>query len=166
MRFRMAWGCCFAWVLALAAGCSCNQASQVKPEEAQARQVFHTFQVAVRSRDVETLWDLLHSQSRADIEAATQLIREDFAKADAEEKTRQAVALGLMSDEVAQLTAKEFLKTRRFAERYRELPDSEIDQVTVEDDRATVTYLEEDGDRDSLSLRREGGSWKVAIAVP
>jgi hypothetical protein len=108
----------------------------------------------------------LDSRSQAEAEQAAKSIQTAYAKAGAEEKAKQEEALGLTAGELSGLTGKGFLKTKRFPGKYRELPESTIEKVTVEGDNATVHYLEPDGDKEKLILVRQEGQWKVWLAMP
>jgi hypothetical protein len=138
----------------------------VAVEEGAVRAQFAALQSAVQAGDAEKLWALMDSKCQADAEQAAKAIQAAYAKAGAEEKAKQEEALGLPAGELSGLTGKGFLKTKRFPAKYRELPESTIEKVTVEGSNATVHYLEPDGDKEKLILVRQEGRWKVWLAMP
>jgi hypothetical protein len=64
------------------------------------------------------------------------------------------------------LTGIGFLKTKRFEQKYDELPDSIIDKVVVQGNSATIHYHEADGDREKAILVRQNGEWKAWLTMP
>jgi hypothetical protein len=154
-------------VLALAGGCSTKPTDRPVPDdEGAVRERFAELQSAIKNHDADTLWALLDSKSRADAERAAKATQTAHAKASAEEKAKQEEGLGLTGTEVAGLTGVGFLKTKRFQNKYHELPDSKLEKVAVQGDNATVHYLEPDGDKEKLILVRQDGQWKVWLAMP
>ena len=130
------------------------------------REQFAELQSALKNRDTDKLWTLLDSKSRADAERAAKDIQTAHAKATTEEKTRQEEALGLTAAELAGLTGKGFLKTKRFQKKYHELPDGKIEKIVIQGDSATVYYIEADGDKEKAILVRQDGRWKVWLTMP
>jgi hypothetical protein len=130
------------------------------------REQFAELQSALKNRDTDKLWTLLDSKSQADAERAAKDIQTAHDKATAEEKAKQENMLGLTATELAGLTGKGFLKTKRFQKKYDELPDSKIERVVVQGDSATVYYLEPDGDKEKAILVRQDGRWKVWLTIP
>jgi hypothetical protein len=155
----------FMW-MALVIGCTKPSGGSAAGEEGQVRETVAAVQAALTSRDADKLWGLLDSESRADAEQAAKAVQAAYAKADANDKPEHEKALGLTGTELAELTGKGFLKTKRFHGKYEELSESKIDKVTVTGDKATVAYTEPDGDKEKLSLVREEGQWKVSLAIP
>jgi hypothetical protein len=151
---------------AVALGCSKTTDRPPADEEGAVREQFAELQSALRNRDAEKLWLLLDSRSRADAERAAQAIQTAYAHANPEEKVEQEKALGLIGAELAGLTGEGFLKTKRFQDRYHEVPDSKIDKVVVQGDSATVHYLEPDGEKEKAILVRQDGRWKVWLTMP
>src|SRR5262245_41642715 len=107
--------------LALAAGCSrqegqADQKAKAAPEDAEARVTarFGELQAAAKAANVEPLWGLLASKSQADAERVAKEVRAAFAAAGAEAKKRQEVSLGLSGTELAELTGKAYLRSKRF----------------------------------------------------
>jgi hypothetical protein len=151
---------------AFAVGCSKTAQVSSSGEEGPVREAFTALQGAFKSRDADKLWQLLDSESQADAERAAKAVQAAYAKADAKEKSELDKGLGLPGDELAGLTGVGFLKTKRFHGKYDELSESKIDKVTVQGDKATVGYTEADGDKEKVSLVRQGGQWKVALPMP
>jgi hypothetical protein len=74
--------------------------------------------------------------------------------------------LGLPGAEIAQLTGPGMLKTKRFARKYYELFESEVQRVTVQAENATVYWLEPDGDDEKTHFLREDGKWQAWLFIP
>jgi hypothetical protein len=162
--YRIGW----AVLLCTAAAFGCSKTSE-RPaidEEGAVRKQFAELQTALRMRDAEKLWMLLDSRSHADAERAAKAARTAYADAKPEEKADREKALGLTGAELAGLTGKGYLKTKRFQDRYQEVPDSKIDKVVVQGDSATVHYLEPDGENEKAILVRQDGQWKVWLTIP
>jgi hypothetical protein len=154
-------------VAVIAAGCAkpTGQASSTD-EVKSVSETFAAFQEALKERDVDKIWALLDSDSQADAERAAKAIQDAYAKAGAEQKAKQEKGLGLEGGELAALTGKGFLKTKRFHGKYDEVPGSKIDKVTVKGDSASVDYTEADGDKETLKLVRQQGKWKLRVQIP
>jgi hypothetical protein len=162
---RSSWTC----FLLLAISVGCSSAPTEKPaakEEDAVRDAFAELQSAIKNQQPEKLWALLDNKSRADSERTAKDIRAAYAKASAEEKSKQEAALGLSGTEVAGLTGIGVLKTKRFQKKYDELPESKIEKVVVQGDNATVHYLEPDDDHEKLIFVRQDGKWKAWLAMP
>jgi hypothetical protein len=155
------------WLLALTVGCASRSTEHpAAGEDNTVRAQFAALQAAVKAGDADKLWTLMDSKSQADAEQAAKAIQAAYAKAGAEVKAKQEETLGLPAGELSGLTGKGFLKTKRFPAKYRELPESTIEKVTVEGANATVYYLESDGDKEKLIFVRQDGQWKVWLALP
>jgi hypothetical protein len=152
--------------LALVAGCKKTTVQSSTEDEKSVRDTVVAFQAALKARDADKLWSLLDSDSQADAERAAKAVREAYGKATAEQKAKQEKAFGLADAEMSELTGKGFLKTKRFHGKYDEVPDSTIDKVSVEGNKATVDYTEADGDKEKLRLVRQEGKWKLSIGMP
>ena len=83
-----------------------------------------------------------------------------------EDKAQQEEAFGLSRAEIDGMTGKTILKTRRFKNKCRELPESTIEKVAVEKDSVTVHFLEPDGDHEKMVFVRRDGKWKVWLTIP
>ena len=168
MRVR---ACRLGWTsllcIAISLGCSSKPSDRpVTDEEGAVREKFAELQSALKSRDAEKLWALLDARSRADAERAAKDIRTAYNQAGAEEKARQEEALGLSGAELADLDGKGFLKTKRFQNKYHEVPDGRIDKLVVQGESATIYFLEPDGDKEKAILVRQDGQWKVWLTMP
>jgi hypothetical protein len=156
--------------MALVLGCSKapQQAPDSAPagEEATVRAQFVALQAALEDGDAGKLWMVLDSKSQADAERAAKAIRAAYAKAGPDEKAELEKSLGLSGSELAQLTGKGFLKTKRFRRKYRDMPGSTIEKVVIQGESATVSYLESDGDKEKAVLVRQDGQWKVWLTMP
>jgi hypothetical protein len=152
--------------LALTVGCNKPGEQKSTKDEQAVREAVTAFQSALKARDSEKLWSLLDEDSRTDAERTAKSLREAYAKAEAKEKAEQEKALGVSGAELAALTGKGFLNTKRFQGKWEELPDSKIDTVTVEGNTATVAYTEEDGDHEKLTLVRQEGKWRLSKVIP
>jgi hypothetical protein len=170
MRYRLFTGCAIALLAALAWGCTTHVNSPTPAaaagDEAAVRAVFADFQAALKTRDADKLWGLLDEDSRAEAERAAKVLKGEYDKAPAATKGEREKELGLTAAELATLAGAGFLKTKRFHGKYDEVPDSKVEKVTVQGDKATVNYLEPDGDKEKLSLVRQGGAWKLSVPMP
>jgi hypothetical protein len=154
-------------LVAGALGCSSRPINNPAADEERAvREKFGELQSAMKSGDADKLWAVLDARSRADAERAAKEIQTAHAQASAEEKAKLEQALGLNGTELLRLTGIGFLKTKRFQQKYQELPDSKIDKVVVQGDSATIHYLEPDGDKEKAILVRQGGKWKAWLTMP
>jgi hypothetical protein len=154
-------------LVAFTVGCSSRPAEPPPvDEEGAVREKFAELQLIIKDRNADRLWSLLDSRSQADAERAAKAIQSEYAKASPEEKPKQEEALGLAGAELAGLTGKGFLKTKRFQGKYHEVPESKIEKVAVEKDSATIYYLESDGDKEKLILVRQDGQWRVWLTMP
>jgi hypothetical protein len=155
-------------LLALAVGCSSSPSTGLPAadEEGAVRAQFAALQSAIKAGDVDQLWLMLERNHIFEAERAAQDIQSAYAKANAEEKAKQEEKLGLPGAELTGLKGKGFLKTKGFQDKYHELPNSTIEQVTVEGNHATVNYLEPDGKKEELILVRQDGQWKVWLEMP
>src|SRR5262249_4485083 len=95
-----------------------------------------------------------------------QVVKAAYARAKADRKAKLEKTLGLSGAELAKLTGQGFLKTKRFQAKYDEVPGSKVNNVKVDGDQATVTYTEEDGDKEKLRLFLQKGEWKVSAPMP
>lgn len=152
------------------AGCS-NSSTAPSPssssnEEDAVRQVFTSFQEALKAKDAEKVWALLDDESREEAERAAQTIRDAYAKATPAEKADLEKGLGLPAADLAGVKGQGFLKTKRFQGKYDEVAESKVEKVTVQGDKATVNYVEPDGDKEKFNLVRQGGQWKLSVPMP
>ena len=165
----LAWRIIWVGFLFLALVCGCSAKPTDRPaadEECAVREMFAELQSAIKNHDADKLWGLMDSKSRAEAEKTAKNIQAEYAKASSEEKAKQEEALGLTQSELAEVTGRSFLKSKHFHKKYHELPDSQIEKVTVQGDNATVHYLEADGDHEKMILVRQHAQWKVWLAMP
>jgi len=134
-------------------------------EEDDARAAFTAFQAALKAGDPEKIWPLLDTKTQGDADKAAAALKANYAKAKPAEKATLEKAFGLSAAEIKDVTGKVYLKSKRFLGKYHEIPGSKFDKATVEGDKATINYTEEDGDKEKLSLVRQDGKWKVSIRV-
>jgi hypothetical protein len=156
--------------VALALGCSKTPnkppAAQPANEEAAVRAQFAALQAALKDGDADKLWMLLDSRSQADAERVAKSVQATYAKGAPAEKTELEKALGLNEAELAALTGKDYLKTKRFQAKYRDVPGSTIEKIVTQGDSSTVHYLESDGDKEKAIFVRQQGEWKVWLTMP
>jgi hypothetical protein len=150
------------------AALGCSKAPDALPadEESAVRAQFVAVQGALNSGDADQLWMLLDSKSRADAERAAKAVRATYAKASPAEKAEQEKSLGLSGSELAGLTGRGYLKTRRFEGKYHDMPGSSVEKVVVQGDSATVHYLESDGDHEKAVFVRQDGQWRAWLPMP
>jgi hypothetical protein len=153
-----------AALVGLLAGCAgSDKAAGGGKDEEQAREAFTAFQKALAAKDGDKLWSMLDEDAQADVERAAKAAREAYAKADPDERAKQEKALGLSGKELESLKGPVYLRSKRFLGKYDEVPESKVEQVTVQGDKATVNYTEPDGDKEKHPLLRQGGQWKVTL---
>lgn len=143
-----------------------QQAAAGDAAEKPVREAFTGFVEAVKAKDAAQIWKLLDKESQTAADKAAKAVRKAFADASPADKAKLEKALGLGASELANLTGEGFLKTKGFHGKYHEVPGSKIDKVTVQGNRATVFYTEEDGDKEKLRLVQQGGAWKVSAPMP
>jgi hypothetical protein len=154
-------------VLLLAAGVAgLLQTVSRAADEDDVRAAFVAFQKALKDKDAGKIWKLLDKTSQTAAERSAKAVQKYYNKADAEKKAKMEKALGLPGDELAKLTGEGFLKTKSFHAKYDEVPGSKIASISVDGDRATVNYVEEDGDKEKMQMKREDGKWKVTAPMP
>jgi len=134
-------------------------------EEDQVKEVFKTFQTAVKAKDGEKLWDILDTSSREAAEKKAKLFKDAYAKANADKKKEVEKKLGLSADEMANLNGKTYLKSTDYYGKYYEVPGGTIEKIAVDDKKATVFIKEEDGDKEKYDLVNQDGKWKM-VALP
>jgi hypothetical protein len=171
MNRAAALGWCAAIVVA-SAGCSgtSGPGTAAGNEEGPVKETFQAFQAALKARDSDKIWALLDKDSQAAAEDRAKTLREHYAQTpDGPARAAQAKALGLQPPELAKLTGPGFLKCDLFLldEKNKELPESRISKPpSVQGDRATVYYVEPDDDKQTLTLVKVDGHWKVSIDMP
>lgn len=159
----------FKWLylLLLVGGCARSETPPAGDDEGlRVRARFETFQKTLQSGDVETLWAMLSKQSQNEADRAARTLRADYEKADVPAQAAQEKELGLAGADLASLTGRGFLKTRRFQAKYEEARQGKFDGVSAQGDTATVYFFDDEGDREKLLLVREDGQWKFWLKMP
>ena len=83
------------------------------------------------------------------------------------EKARQEEELGLSGKEVALMTGKDYLRTKRFRRKADEIAGGEFRKVAVEKESARVYLFDAaDSEIERAEFVREGGEWKAWLPVP
>jgi len=146
-------------------GCS---GSSLKPsgDDADIRELFTSFQDAMKAKDGKKVWNLLDADSQADAERAGEAIRAEFNKDLPEEKAALAKKLGLSVQAAGAMSGLDFINSTRFMGKYDEIPESKLDKITVTGDKATIEYIEDDGDHQKIQLNRQNGQWKLSLVMP
>jgi hypothetical protein len=130
------------------------------------RAAFADLQAAIPGGDADKLWGLLSQKSRADAERVARDMRTAYEQAGRDAKAKQAERLGLTGEELAKLTGRDFLKTRRFRDKYEEAAAGKVTRVAVQRDSATVYWDDADGEREKTIFVREGDRWKAWLSMP
>jgi hypothetical protein len=134
-------------------------------DEDRAKEAFVALQAGIKAADADKLWPLLDTSTQKAVEKAATALAAEYDRAKPEGKTQLEKLFGLSGEEMGKLKAepKLFLKSKRFLGRWHEVPGSKIDKVTVNGDKATVNYTEEDNDKEKLELVKQDGKWKVIL---
>jgi hypothetical protein len=132
--------------------------------EGPVREAFESFQKALKAKDANTLWSLLDKDSQADAEREARRLRDAYTRAARDERAKQEKALGLAGAKLESLKGIGFLESTRFLGYYREVPESKIEEFEIKGDNAIVHYFE--SYRQTLSLVRQGGEWKLIVPMP
>jgi hypothetical protein len=133
--------------------------------EDDVRAAFAAYQAALKSGDPEKIWPLLDSDTQAAAEKVAKTYRESYEKANDTDKAKLEKSFGLKAEEMAKMTGKVYLKSKRFLGKYDEIPGSKLTKVTIKGNEATVDYTEEDGDKEKLQMVRQDGKWKVVVKI-
>jgi hypothetical protein len=152
----------------LAAGCSGTvpQPTANSNEEAQVRERFQELQATLQSADADKLWRMLDRRSQTDADRVAKSIQTAYAGATSQEKGNLEETLGLTAAELATLSGKGYLKSKRFRRKYEELPLGKIDKVVIQEGKATVYFDEPDGDKEKAYFIREDGQWNAWLTMP
>jgi hypothetical protein len=132
-------------------------------DEDRAKETFVALQGAIKAGDADKMWALLDATTQKAVEKTATAAAAEYDNAKAEGKTQLEKLFGLSAEEFGKLNAepKLYLKSKRLPNKWRELPGSKIDKVTVSGDKATLNYTEDDGDKEKLELVKQDGKWKV-----
>jgi hypothetical protein len=153
-------------VLALASALLGSRQLVMAGGDEPVRKAFADFQAAIMAKDAAKIWALLDTDSQKAADRAAKAVKTAYAGANADKKAKMEKSLGLPGATLVSLSGEGFLKTKGFHGKYHEVPGSKIAQVMVQGDQAIVTYIEEDGDKEKLRLKRQGGKWKVSAPMP
>jgi hypothetical protein len=134
--------------------------------EGEVRQKFLDLQAAIKARDNDRIWGLLHSKSQADAEERARVIRTAYERASPEDRAKQAEEQELSGEKLARLTGKTFLDTWTFRRKASEVAESTIDRVTAGPDSGTVYFTEPDNDKEKMPFLREDGQWMAWMTMP
>jgi hypothetical protein len=153
---RIALALLAAWVVRPALG--------LAADEDDVKAAFKDFQQALKAGDPEKIWPLMDKASQDEAEKNAKTLRDGYAKADAKKKTEIEKAMGLSADEMAKLNGKLYTKSKRFLGKkpYDEIPTSKLDKVTINGDKATINYVEADGDKVEIVAIRQDRKWKFS----
>jgi hypothetical protein len=156
---RIALALLLAWAVRPALG--------LAADEDDVRAAFKDFQQALKAGDPEKIWPLMDKSSQDEAEKNAKTLRDGYDKSDAKKKADIEKAMGLSADEMAKLTGKLYTKSKRFLGKkpYDEIPTSKIDperKVTINGDKATLFYIEADGDKVEIGLVRQDRKWKFS----
>ncbi len=164
-RFRTGLLMCLALVVA---GCSSKEPDKgnTGKDEDAVKELFTALQKAIKARDGGKIWELLDADSRADADREAERIQTAYTKAAAGARADLEKALELSAAELTALDGKTFLKSKVFFGKYDEVPDCKIEKVTVQGNKGTLNYVEDDGDKEKLDLVREDGKWKLVVPMP
>jgi hypothetical protein len=156
-------------LLVLLAGCPSTPSESAKKNadpEAAIRQVFADFQGGLKAHDGAKLWDVLAEDSRQDADRKAKEIKSDFAKADEQQQAELAKKFALTAGDLRNIDGKGYLKTQQFFGLYHEVPDSNLKSVSVSGEKASLKFIEEDGDEVTMKLQQEQGHWKLIVEMP
>jgi hypothetical protein len=152
--------------LAIGLGCSTPARPPIAADDGPVRERFGMLQAAVKDGNAERIWPLLDARSQADAERIAREMQTAHSEANAEEKKLLEDALGFTPAQFSDLTGKTYLTSKRFREKYHELPESKIESVDMQADHATVHFLEPDGDKEKAIFVRQDGEWKAWLKIP
>jgi hypothetical protein len=162
-----------ALILLLLAGCASQREKKAKSEE-EVAEAFKATQDAIkatRQGDIDMIWRLLCKESKDRTLSRAGLWSKDFRSLEPERQAQLASERGLSVEQLANLTAKTYLKMIHgdFYERYFMLCEAQIDHISpVKNDQVKVFYSEDDSSQDkkSLTFVHEKESWKVLLDIP
>jgi hypothetical protein len=168
---RGRWGAAGLLLAALASGCSApapptGGSPAAAGDEQQLRVRFDNIRAALRAADADRLWSLLDGQSQAEAERVAAALRSAYDRADLAGRAKYETDWGLAAAELAGLTGKGLLRSKRFRDRHHEAAAGTFDGVAVQGDSATVYYRDAEGDREKLLLVRRGGEWRLWLRMP
>jgi len=174
MRHGVRWGGAALVVASLVVGCTRTPTGTSKEkDEEQVQEKFVALQDALKAilakpddADTRALWDLLHTDTQLDADRVAKKVREQFDRADDASKAKVCEALHVPAAKMSQFSGPHYLRSKTFLGKYNEIPDSKLEKITFERDKAWVHYLEPDGDHQKLELVRQDRQWKILLPVP
>jgi hypothetical protein len=131
--------------------------------EADVRAAFAALQAALKAGDAEKIWPLLDKDSQAAAERVAKGWKGRYNDARPRDRLKLEKMFGLTAKEMAGLTGKLYVKSKRYLGVHDEIAPSKVTKVAVAGDKATVFYTEPDGDKVKLELVKQGGQWKVSL---
>jgi hypothetical protein len=145
--------------------CSPRDTSRETADQEEVRRAFAGLQAALESGDMETLWDQLDQSFHQAAEREATEMRAAYAKASPRERGALAKDLQLEGDELAQVTGKWLLRTRKFRELNGRILEATILSIELNGDWATIWYRGDDGEEQQVVVHREDGRWKATLLV-
>lgn len=135
--------------------------------EQEVKQGFAALQAAVKAKDVDKIWSLLAKDARDETVRQGTAAQDAFAKLPEADKSAYEKKVGLSAGELAMMTGKLYAKSSTFYTRKTgELIESKLEKVAVTGAAtAAVHYVEDDGDKVTVSAVREDSQWKFVLPV-
>jgi hypothetical protein len=127
---------------------------------------FKSFQEALVVKDPLKIWALLDKDSQNSAKQAAELVKSSCGFAGPDEKAKMIATYGLPGEVLGALSPPGFVGTKVFLGKYRAVPVSKIADVALDGDRATIVYVDPDGDKGKLSFRKRGPWWKMSAPMP
>jgi hypothetical protein len=137
--------------------------SAARASEAEVRSAFTALQKALKSGDAEKIWPLLDKSSQEAAARVAKGWKGRYSKARPRDKVKLEQMFGLSAKEMAGLTGKLYVKSKRWQGLHDEIAPSVVTKVMVAGARATVFYTEPDGDKEKLLFTRQGGQWRASL---
>ncbi|HWY87754.1 MAG TPA: hypothetical protein VNX28_13565 [Gemmataceae bacterium] len=164
---------CGSWlVLAVGlVGCASNSPETKNKDTAQKgeeeiKEAFVSLQDAIKAKDANKIWHLLDKDSQADADREAKIVKETYTKLPEMEKAGLEKKLELTAKDLADMSGKDYVKSKRFYGKHHEIPGSKVEKITVAGASATLAFIEEDGDKITTKLARENGLWKFNLEIP
>ena len=156
------------FLLIILGGCvvGCTPGGGAKKGEDEIKQAFAALQTSIKAKDADKIWDLLDKDSQADADREAKAVKEGFGKTADKDKPAFEEKLELNGKELADMTGKLYLKSKRFYAKYHEIPGSKLDKINITGDAAKINYIEADFDDVKMSAVREKGQWKFIMPMP
>src|SRR6516225_145167 len=123
--------------------------------EEQVKEAFKALQMAIKGKDADKIWNLLDKDSQSDAEREAKAAKEVYGKLGDKDKTDYEKRLKLTGKELADMTGKLYVKSERFYKKHHEIPDSQLEKVSVSGDTASLNFIEPDNDNVKMRLTRD-----------